>query len=179
LKADERRRTRILKRLGLFKETGLRRGASTIKAAAGLALAWLLAGACACSSPAGPAGGAASSREGTQAPASGATAAPDGVSGSVLGFTLSNLTGSTFRAVYISPSDSAGWEENILGGDVLADGGALTVRFSPGEKATLWDLRVETMRRSAEWKGLDLRDASRVTLFLSQFGEKPFVAEIE
>lgn len=163
----------------MFKETGLRRGASTIKAAAVLALAWLLAGACSCSLPAGPAGGAASSREGAQAPASGATAAPGGVSGSVLGLTLSNLTGSTLRAVYISPSDSAGWEENVLGGDVLADGGDITIRFSPEEKAALWDLRVETTRRSAEWKGLDLRDASRVTLFLSQVGEEPFVAEIE
>lgn len=164
----------------MFKETGLRRRGSTIKAAAAvLALAWLLAGACSCSLHAGPAGGAASSREGAPAPASGVSAAPDGVGGRVSGLTLSNLTGSTLRAVYISPSDSAGWEENILGGDVLDDGGALTVRFSPEEKSTLWDLRVETTRRSAEWKGLDLRDASRVTLFLSQAGEKPFVAEIE
>jgi hypothetical protein len=157
----------------LFKETALRRRGSTIRAAAGLALAWLLAGACSCSSPAGRAGGGgAGSREVRPAPHSGG-------SRSMLGFTLSNLTGSTLRAVYISPSDSAGWEENILGGDVLADGGAITVRFSPEEKAVSWDLRVETTRRSAEWKGLDLRDASRVTLFLSQVGERPFVAEIE
>lgn len=168
-----------MERLGLFKRTGLRGKGSTIKAAAGIALAWLLAGACSCSSNAGPAGGGAVSREVTPAPASSATATPDGVSGSVLGFTLLNLTGSTLRAVYISPSDSARWEENVLGGDVLADGGAITVRFNPEEKAALWDLRVETTRRSAEWKGLVLRGASNVTLFISQEGEKPFVAEIE
>lgn len=124
------------------------------RAAAGLALACLLAGACSRSSPAG-------------------------AGGRVSGFTLSNFTGSTLRAVYISPSDAAGWEENILGGDVLADGGAIVVRFGPGEKVALWDLRVETTRRRAEWKRLDLRDASAVTLYLSQDGERPWVAEIE
>ena len=157
----------------------MRKKGSIIKAAAGLALAWLLAGACSCSSHAGAGGGGAGSREVTAAPPPGAAAAPAGAGGSILGFTLSNFTGSNFRAIYISPSDSAGWEENILGGDVLADGSAITVRFSPEEKAALWDIRVETRRRKAEWKGLELRDASRVTLFLSQDGEKPFVAEIE
>ncbi|HEX8337328.1 MAG TPA: hypothetical protein VF621_11405 [Pyrinomonadaceae bacterium] len=125
-----------------------------VRAAAGLALAWLLAGACSCAPPAG-AGGRA------------------------LGFTLSNFTGSTLRAIHISPSDSAGWEEDILGGEVLHDGGAIVVRFGPEENVTLWDLRVETTRRRAEWKRLDLRDASTVTLYLSQDGERPWVAEIE
>jgi hypothetical protein len=135
-----------------LKKKALRGKGLTIRAAAGLALASLLA--CSCSSPTG-AGGRRSS------------------------VTLSNFTGSTLRAVYISPGDSAGWEEDILGDDVLAEGSAIIVRFSPDEKVTLWDLRVETTRRRAEWKGLDLRDASMVTLYLSQDGEKPWVAEIE
>lgn len=143
-----------MERIGLFRKIASRGKGFTTRAAAGLALAWLLAAACSCSSPAG-AGGRA------------------------LGFTLSNFTGSTLRAIHISPSDSAGWEEDILGGEVLADGGAIIVRFSPEEKAALWDLRVETTRRRAEWKRLDLRDASAVTLYLSQDGEKPWVAEIE
>jgi len=144
-----------LERIGLFRKIALKAKRLTVgRAAAGLALAWLLVGACSCSPPAG-------------------------AGGRTLGFTLSNFTGSTLRAVHISPSGSAGWEEDILGGDVLADGNAIVVRFSPMEKAALWDLRVETTRRRAEWKGLDLRDASRVTLYLSQDGEKPWVAEIE
>jgi hypothetical protein len=138
----------------LFKKIALGGKGSTIRAAAGLALAWLLAGACSCSPPAG-------------------------AGGRMLGFTLSNFTGSTLRAVYVSPSDSAGWEENILGGDVLADGSAIIVRFGPEKKVALWDLRVETTRRRAEWKRLDLGAASTVTLYLSQDGEKPWVAEVE
>jgi hypothetical protein len=126
----------------------------SIRAVAALALAGLLAGASSCSSPAG---------------------AP----GRVSGFTLDNFTGYTLRGIYISPSDSAQWEENILGSDVVAEGNSVIVRFSPDEKVALWDLRIETRRRSAEWKGLDLRDASKLTLYLSPDGEKPWVAEIE
>lgn len=137
-----------------MKKPALRLKDLNIRAAAVLALAALLAAASSCSSP----GGVGERR---------------------LGFTLSNFTGSTLRAVYISPGDSPGWEEDILGGEVLADGGAIVVRFNSDSKVALWDLRVETTRRRAEWKGLDLRDASMVTLYLSQDGQKPWVAEIE
>ena len=136
-----------------MKKRALRAKSLTIRVAAALALASLLAGSYSCSSPAG-------------------------ANGRKSGFTLSNLTGSTLRAVYISPRDSGRWEEDILRGDVMADGSAIIVRF-PDEKVALWDLRVETTRRRAEWKGLDLRGASNVTMYLSQEGEKPWVLEIE
>ena len=125
-----------------------------LRVAAGFTLACLLAGVCSCSSPAD-----ADKR--------------------MSGVTFENLSGSVLRAVYISPSDATGWEENILNGAVLVDGGTLVVRFSPDDKVVSWDLRVETTRRRAEWKGLDLRDASKLTLYLSQDGEKPWVIEIE
>jgi hypothetical protein len=39
------------------------------------------------------------------------------------------------------------------------------IRFSPEEKSAAWDLRVEDNNgNSAEWKSLDLREFSRLTL---------------
>jgi hypothetical protein len=97
-----------------------------------------------------------------------------------LGFDLNNLTGSTLRAVYVSPSESDGWEENVLGADELSDGAAVRIRFSPEERAALWDIKVEAPDgHYAEWKGLGLRGASRITLLLGAAGEPAAVAEVE
>ena len=143
--------------------------------AARVALACLLACACACASrrerPVDGAGVAPPARADSAAPAR------DGVSG----FALTNLTGATLRAVYVSPSESAGWEENVVGAEELADGATVRVGFSPEEKAVSWDVRVVSKDdRFAEWKGLRLRDVSRITLLLDMVGgERVVVAEIE
>ena len=108
------------------------------------------------------------------------TAARAGSSGGGLSFNLVNFTGSTLRAVYVSPSESEGWEENVLDVDELNDGDTLGIRFSPEESAALWDVRVESAdEHSAEWKGLDLRGVSRITLLLKSEGEPVAVAEVE
>jgi hypothetical protein len=97
-----------------------------------------------------------------------------------LGFMLDNFTGTGLRAVYVSPSDSGGWEENLLGVEKLGGDDAVNVLFSPEEKAALWDIRVESEdKHYAEWKGVDLRGASRVTLLLEGAGERVAVAEVE
>ena len=129
-------------------------------AAACLALACLLAG---CAPHAAPP---------RRAHAGGPTVTP--------GFALTNFTGSALRAVYLSPSGSGGWEENVLGGDELSDGETVEIRFSPAEKADVWDMRVESAGpHFAEWKGLRLGGASRVTLLLDVVGERVVVAEVE
>lgn len=134
--------------------------------AARISMACLLVVACACSSRAG-------SDVGT-------SAAPALVTAGGLSFNLVNFTGSTLRAVYVSPSGSDGWEENVLGVDELKDGDTLGIRFNPEESAALWDIRVESSdEHSAEWKGLDLRGVSRVTLLLKLAGEPVAVAEVE
>ena len=148
------------------------------RAAACVASAFLLTVACACSSQrARPGDGAvtAAPRRVDSAATTGAPARADG-----LGFALANFTGATLRAVYISPSDSAGWEENILAGGVLADGATVAIGFNPEEKAASWDIRVEAVDdHYAEWKGLQLRDVSRITLLLDMVGERVVVAEVE
>lgn len=149
----------------------------TGRAAACAALVWLLTTACACASSAGPGVGGATAREATAAAATAATAAdPAGK----LGFTLTNLTGARLRAVYVSPSGSAGWEENVLGGGGLADGDSVKLRFSPEEKAAEWDLRVEGAdEHFAEWKGLRLGGVSGITLYLDVAGGRVVAAEVE
>ena len=96
------------------------------------------------------------------------------------GFDLVNFTGSTLRAVYLSTGDSSSWEENVLGEDHLDDGATVAIRFVSNESPALWDLKVVgTSGYYAEWKGLDLRGISRVTLAVTLINEPTVVAELE
>ena|GEM_PF-370796 len=148
----------------------------TNRSAACVALACLLA-ACSCSSHA--AGGAAESMR-TQEASAGASARAAVGEADNMDFALTNFTGSSLRAVYVSPGDSKGWEENILGADKLADGDTVDIRFNLEERAALWDIRVEGGDgRYAELKGIGLRDVSRITLRLNLAGGTTVVAEVE
>jgi hypothetical protein len=145
------------------------------RAAACVALSLALATASAC---APNAGGARSTARETAAATTNAAAADDRAGR--LGFTLVNITGTDLRAVYVSPSGSTGWEENVLGGGGLADGDSVELRFSPEEKTAAWDLRVEGVdEHFAEWKGISLGGVSRITLYLDVVGERVVVAEVE
>lgn len=150
------------------------------RAAAGVTLACLLVIASSCAPRAGQPGAQADGELRARTDSPGATAAPAVTGARVRGIDLVNYTGSTLRAVHISPSDSAGWEENVLGGEVLADGATAAISFNPGERAVVWDIKVEAPDgHYAEWKRLDLRDASRITLLVSLVGGPVVVAEIE
>ncbi len=137
-------------------------------------LAAILVGSCACSTQAAVDQSGNSQSEAT----SGSSSQRPGNAN--LGFTLVNCTGLAIRAVYLSRSDSASWEENILTVHQLNDGDSVDIRFSPEENAQLWDLRIEgTDQRYAEWKNLSLGSASRIALFLKIRPEPAVVAEIE
>lgn len=150
------------------------------RAAACVASAFLLAVACACSSQRAQQGGGAGTASTTRGEPAATPVTRDAARDGWPGFALANFSGTTLRAVYVSPSGSAGWEENILGGDELADGATVAIGFSPEEKAASWDIRVEAVdNHYAEWKGLNLRDVSRITLLLDMVGERVVVAEVE
>ena len=111
---------------------------------------------------------------------SGAQGNPAASSPASAGFDLVNFTGSHLKAVYLSPADSSGWEENLLGTDILDDGATVDIRFASKEAPALWDLKVVAKSGYyAEWKGLDLRGISRVTLAVSLLDEPTAVAELE
>jgi hypothetical protein len=80
-------------------------------------------------------------------------------------FVLVNKTGVEIHALYVSASGEDKWGEDILGRDTLPDGAQVEIRFSPKEKAALWDVRVEDEDGgSIEWKGLNLLAIGKVTL---------------
>jgi hypothetical protein len=87
------------------------------------------------------------------------------ISRTTLDFTLVNISDLLITEVYVSPHDSKGWEENILGVDQLRAGKTLKIAFSKDEKHVMWDLRVvDNFGNNAEWKNLNLQEISRITL---------------
>ena len=85
---------------------------------------------------------------------------------SSLDFTLHNQTGFTINEVYIAPSESAEWDEDVMGADALINDDDVDISFSPGGEAEMWDLKVVyTNGVEAYWTGLVLTEISDVTLF--------------
>ncbi|HZG54339.1 MAG TPA: hypothetical protein VEZ40_19720, partial [Pyrinomonadaceae bacterium] len=150
--------------------------------AAGITLACLLvAVACSCSPPAGSARDDTNKSQRASSTSSSTTPPAAGDSrihgAGALDFTLINYTGLSLYAVYVSPHDSAGWEENVLGRDELIDGDFVEIKFAPAESAVRWDLRVEDKQgNNAEWKNLNLREISKITL---RRGNEVVLAEAE
>jgi len=102
------------------------------------------------------------------------------LSRSQLDFRLVNFSGIPLNAIYISPSQSPGWEENIIDGTRLEDGDSIKIRFSQEEQTTLWDLRVVGVNdRQADWKGLALKDITTLKLRLKAGTEVLAVLEAE
>ena len=107
-------------------------------------------------------------------------AAPSNKVDGKLDFNLINFTGTVLWSVYLSPSTSNGWEENILGGTMFKDGDKLNVHFDPNEKNVKWDMRIEGVDgHYAEWKQLDLREISEMTLVLKLSTQTVVIAEVE
>jgi len=95
-----------------------------------------------------------------------------------LNFTLANDTNRSFEGVYISASDDADWDGNILTrGRALAVGGKLDVRFESDASAPKWDLRiVDDEGLSVTFHSLKLEGAEKVTL---KYVKGKVTAEVE
>jgi hypothetical protein len=81
-------------------------------------------------------------------------------------FTLYNTTSATvFAAVYVAPSASADWEDDILGTDVLLPGQSLTIHFGRFNPSTcMYDVMVTGKDGSTgEIDNIDLCSTSTVT----------------
>lgn len=116
----------------------------------------------------------------TSGESSTAQANPNATSLAGKGFDLVNFTGAHLRGVYLSPADSSGWEENLLGTDILVDGDTVDIHFVGNEAPALWDLKVVAKSGYyAEWKGLDLQGISRITLAVTLLDKPTAVAELE
>ena len=81
-------------------------------------------------------------------------------------FKLINATGYELKALYVSPSKSDEWGDDILGQDVLSDGQAVNVHFSPKVHTCKWDLRVTYTddNSNAVWSDIDLCTVEKITI---------------
>jgi hypothetical protein len=81
-------------------------------------------------------------------------------------FTLHNETGVDIHQLFVSPATTQDWEEDVLGVDILKDGAAVAIKFSPEHQAETWDLMVvDGEGVNITWAGLDLTKISSITLY--------------
>lgn len=82
-----------------------------------------------------------------------------------LDFKLVNKTGYTLNEVFIGPSTSEEWGDNILDAK-LPDGASASITFNPEAKAPKWDiLVVYEDGTKVQWIGYKLDEISKITLF--------------
>src|SRR5580698_4005803 len=81
-------------------------------------------------------------------------------------FKLVNKTGYELKALYVAPSKSDDWGDDILGQDVLSDGQAVNIHFSPKVKTCTWDLKVTYTddNSNAVWEKIDLCSVDKITI---------------
>jgi hypothetical protein len=81
-------------------------------------------------------------------------------------FQLVNRTGYELKEVYVAPTKSDSWEEDILGQGTLEQGKAVNIHFNPKVKTCKWDLKViYTVDSSkAVWSDIDLCSVDKITI---------------
>ncbi len=82
-----------------------------------------------------------------------------------LDFKLDNETGYGIKEIYISPSNSDDWGDNIMK-DVLENGQVLTVTFNAKATAEHWDIKIAWVDGGADviWKNCKLTEITKITL---------------
>jgi len=81
-------------------------------------------------------------------------------------FELANNTGYELKNLYISPTASNDWADDVLGQDTLATGASVKIHFPDGRGETCdWDLKVTYNDDSShEWTNVNLCSISTVTI---------------
>lgn len=89
-------------------------------------------------------------------------------------FKLVNKTGYEIKEVYVSPSKSTDWEEDILGDGVLPDREGREIHFHRSTKTCHWDLKVVyTIDSSnAVWDDIDLCSVEKITIHYDKDADK-------
>lgn len=81
-------------------------------------------------------------------------------------FRLRNRTGYVISEVYVAPTKSNDWEEDVLGRDVLGNGDYVDIEFSPREDVCHYDLKVVfDDGDDAEWDYFNLCSVSKITIY--------------
>jgi hypothetical protein len=82
-----------------------------------------------------------------------------------LDFTLVNKTGYGIKSVYVAPSESTEWGDDLLT-KPLENGDELAISFDPKAKAEHWDIRIEWIDGgdAVTWKDCKLSEINKITL---------------
>ncbi|HEV7371318.1 hypothetical protein [Arenibaculum sp.] len=81
-------------------------------------------------------------------------------------FRLVNRTGYDIREVYVSPTSTDSWEEDVMGKDFFGNGTFVDINFHPATSACEYDLKVVyTDDEEAVWEDFDLCTITAITLF--------------
>jgi hypothetical protein len=82
-----------------------------------------------------------------------------------LDFTLVNRTGYEINEVYIGPTTSRSWGDDVMGEGTLPHGRSADIQFNRRASACGWDMKVVYADGDeSEWRNLDLCSISRVSL---------------
>jgi hypothetical protein len=80
-------------------------------------------------------------------------------------FTLVNKTGIAISELYIGPTSSDDWGQDILGEDTLPSGKSTEIVFTPNQKAARWDLQfVDENGKKHTFYDKNLVQISEITL---------------
>jgi len=95
-------------------------------------------------------------------------------------FTLVNKTGYVISKVFVGPTKSEDWGEDILGKDTLNDGESVLIKFHPNASTELYDIKVvyKVDNTSAIWYGYDLTKIEKITIRYDSEKDKT-TAEVE
>lgn len=75
---------------------------------------------------------------------------------------INNRTGYTINEIYIAPTSTDNWEEDVMGEDALETDTSVSVDFSRSVDTGKWDLKaVYDDGTNAVWKNIDLCKISR------------------
>ncbi len=93
--------------------------------------------------------------------------APSLASAAPQDFDLTNNTGYDIKAVWIGPTASQDWGDDVMGDDELANGTTQPIVFPHGRGATCnWDLKVQYSDddTTAQWLNFNLCKITSITL---------------
>jgi hypothetical protein len=80
-------------------------------------------------------------------------------------FTIVNKTGVVINELYVAPSESDEWEEDVLGRDALDVDEECDIQFHAKEDVCKWDLKIaDEDGNYLYWENIDLCKWSKITL---------------
>jgi len=89
-------------------------------------------------------------------------------------FKLVNKTGYELKELYVSPSKSSDWQDDVLGKSTLGDGEYADIHFHRAATACKWDLKVvyTVDSSSAVWSDIDLCTVEKITIRYDKDADK-------